>query len=235
MFPYFGAKRLNQIKYYPEPSHNTIIEPFAGSARYSFNYWQKEIILYDIDPMVCNVWKYLQKSTPGSILKLPDIGLGEQIPDYLNDEEKWLIGMSIAVTDKPRKTATTFNHWNYKNRYISKYYNNSANPKKSVKWRIAINLHKIKHWKIYNKDYREIKNNLVTWFIDAPYQVGGSRYKFNKIDYSHLSRWIQKRNGQVIVCENSSATWQDFKLLYNSSASRFSNKEECILTFENNF
>ncbi len=40
---------------------------------------------------------------------------------------------------------------------------------------------------------------------------GGAAYVENKIDFKHLAQWNRSRNGQVIVCENTKATWMDFK------------------------
>ncbi len=46
MFSYYGSKS-KIIKYYSTPKHDTIIEPFAGSAQYSFHYWDKQVILIE--------------------------------------------------------------------------------------------------------------------------------------------------------------------------------------------
>ncbi|KKK76293.1 hypothetical protein LCGC14_2865080, partial [marine sediment metagenome] len=37
MWPYFGSKQ-SLVKYYPAPEYSDIIEPFAGSAKYSLKY-----------------------------------------------------------------------------------------------------------------------------------------------------------------------------------------------------
>jgi len=37
MFSYYGSKK-KIVKYYPEPVHDVIIEPFAGAAWYSLEY-----------------------------------------------------------------------------------------------------------------------------------------------------------------------------------------------------
>jgi 16S rRNA G966 N2-methylase RsmD len=51
-----------------------------------------------------------------------------------------------------------------------------------------------------------------TWFIDPPYQFGGEAYVMSskKLDFEKLSIWIRTRNGQVIACENTKATWMNF-------------------------
>ena len=102
----------------------------------------------------------------------------------------------------------------------------SAQPKKSpgnfCAWtienrnRLSIDVTKVKHWTIINGDYSDVPNQEATWYIDPPYQGnGGQYYKHgNKgIDYDELSEWVQSREGQVIVCENSEANWLPFRPL----------------------
>ena len=57
MFSYYGSKS-KIVDYYPPPKHKRIIEPFAGSARYSLKYFDREINLYDKYPIVIEVWHY---------------------------------------------------------------------------------------------------------------------------------------------------------------------------------
>jgi 16S rRNA G966 N2-methylase RsmD len=120
----------------------------------------------------------------------------DKVPEYLCDEEKWLIGFCINQGSAyPKKTAKKFNCWNKQKIYI------------------ANNLYKIKHWLIKEGSYEELKNYEATWFIDPPYQFGGKYYKFKNIDYNKLSHWCKTRKGQVIVCENMKADWLPFKPL----------------------
>lgn len=42
MFSYYGSKS-KIVNYYPPPKENIIIEPFAGSARYSLKYFDNPI------------------------------------------------------------------------------------------------------------------------------------------------------------------------------------------------
>jgi 16S rRNA G966 N2-methylase RsmD len=66
-----------------------------------------------------------------------------------------------------------------------------------------------------------------TWFVDPPYFKGGNYYQFgNKgFDYNELKNWILLRRGQIIVCENSSATWMDFKPLIDIKGQRHKTSE----------
>lgn len=209
MWYYFGGK-LSLAKKYPLPKKDIIIEPFAGSAQYSLygDNWKKQVILYDKYEVVTDLWKYLiEKATKEEILALPDMFQGDCIDDVDTCQElRNLIGFCIRRGHpKPYKYADIpfqvidgkakgYNSWNYH------------------KYRIAENLYKIKHWKVYNDSYENIENIEATWFIDPPYYTGGHTYAFNNksIDYNHLAEWCKSRKGQVIVCENTSAEWLDF-------------------------
>ena len=56
-FCYYGGK-WRVAKRYPAPVNDTIIEPFAGAAGYSTRYYNKNVILYDIDPVICGAWVF---------------------------------------------------------------------------------------------------------------------------------------------------------------------------------
>ncbi len=45
MFSYYGSKS-KIVKHYPPPEYDTIIEPFAGSARYALMYYNKNVTAY---------------------------------------------------------------------------------------------------------------------------------------------------------------------------------------------
>jgi hypothetical protein len=202
MWSYYGRK-TKIVNKYPEPIHNVIVEPFAGTAVYSLNKdnWKKQVILIEKYDVIVDLWHYLQQSKPEDILKLPDLSFGECVDDFtqLCKEEKNLIGFCInRGSASPKKTAKKFNDWN-KNKYV-----------------IASNLHKIKHWDIKQGEYNEFEdvNKLTaTWFIDPPYQYGGQYYRHKFTDYDKLAEYCKTINGQVIVCENTKANWLDFKPL----------------------
>ena len=204
MWSYYGRK-TKVIKYYPKPTHDIIIEPFAGTAVYALheNNWQREVILIDKYEVITEIWEYLQAATPKEILSLPTLVKGEKVEDFecLSEAEKYLIGFCVnRGNPQPCKTANNYNSW------------------ESDKKRIAENLYKIKHWDIRCGDYDEfgdINAKTATWFIDPPYQEKGYKYKHSckNIDFGRLADWSKERNGQVIVCENMGANWLDFKTL----------------------
>ena len=201
MWSYYGRK-TKVIDSYPNPIHDKIIEPFAGTAVYSLynNNWEKDVILLDKYDIVIKTWHYLQNTTREQILSLPEMNYQDKVDDhkYLSQEEKWLIGFNInGGSSQPKKTTMKFNVWN------------------RVKLQIADNLYKIKHWDIREGDYHDLKNEEATWFIDPPYQHGGKYYRHGtkNIDFKELSEWSMSRKGQIIVCENTKADWMDFKPL----------------------
>ncbi len=227
MWSYYGSKSKIVGKY-PPPSYSTIIEPFAGTARYSLLYWEKDIYLYDKYDVIVRLWKWLQKCSPRDILSLPKMKVGETTDNFNFDciEAKWLMGFMVHQgVNAPRKT-------------VSKKFGNGKMEEliERDKKRIAENLFKIKHWKIFLGEYKDIENQMATWFIDPPYQYGGEYYhsKVNNkhIDYSELKNWSENRIGQIIVCENSKANWMDFSFLSDLSGSK--NKTTEVIWYKEN-
>ncbi len=194
MFPYYGSKS-ELAKHYPKPIHNHIIEPFAGSARYSLLYWENEITIVDAYDVVISLWEYLKSASPKDIMGLPKLTKGIDVRDFnLSEPETLFLRMMAGVAQTaPRNKVSSF----------AAEQNFRKNKMKSI----ADNLYKIRHWNILHGSYEQIPNREATWFIDPPYQVGGRSYKVNNIDYNHLREWSMSRKGQIIICENEGATW----------------------------
>ncbi len=207
MFSYYGSKAKIILKY-PKPKYNLIIEPFAGSARYSLLYWNKRIFLNDSYKTIFDIWKYLIKATKEQIENLPEMKRGDNVKNLnITDVEKVLMGFMVSYgVAYPR---LTYNERASKAYLIEK-----------TKEKIIYNFHKIRHWKVRNKDYQELNNVEATWFIDPPYQNGGHHYVKSKINYIELAKWCKSRKGQVIVCENNKADWMDFRPLVELSGQR---------------
>jgi site-specific DNA-adenine methylase len=208
MFHYFGRKK-RMSKYYPEPKYNTIIEPFAGSAAYAMCYYDRKVILCELDPLIYDMWNYIiNKATPRRIMKFPILVKGESLRDskysWMKQVEKNLIGFFLnSSTVRPSTVPSpskTYNCWNEKSRK-----------------QLSLDILKVKHWKIIYGSYEQLRNyKKATWFIDPPYQgLGGKSYKMSNkyIDYRKLAKWCRNRNGQVIVCENEESSWLPFKKL----------------------
>lgn len=210
MWSYYGSKS-KIVDCYPKPKQDTVIEPFAGSARYALKWFDRKVILNDKYELIADLWRFLQQASEKDILGLPNLKAGETLDNYdLSKEEKWLIGFCInGGSAQPKKTVKDYNTWD------------------EAKKRIAGNLFKIRHWTITSVDYNMIENQTATWFIDPPYQVGGEWYvKSNKhIDFRLLADWCKERQGQTIVCENSKADWLDFKPMKDMQGAMFKTKE----------
>jgi len=212
MFSYYGSKG-KIVGCYPYPKHDKIIEPFAGSARYSLKHFEKDILLVDKYEVIIKVWHYLQAASQLDILALPKLKRGDSIKNYnLSEEEQHFLGFLVCNgLESPRYNVSSFE---------------GVNVTRDLK-RVASELYKIRHWTIRLDDYRNITNEEATWFIDPPYEFGGEHYKVSNIglDYSELASWCKTRYGQVIVCENSKASWLPFKQMAEMQGSKHKTTE----------
>ncbi len=213
MFYYYGRKK-RIVKYYPEPQYDTIIEPFAGSAAYAMEYYDRNVILYEINNKIYSVWAYLQDASPKDILALPLLEKGQCLNNeefnYLSDAEKWTIGLYLNPgSSVPKKSPGNFCDWDEKHRKL-----------------LSEELYKVKHWTIKNESYENALNMKATWFVDPPYSGNGGKYYVNnKIDYTSLGAWCIDRSGQVIVCENAGADWLPFENLVDLKGQKHNRKE----------
>ena len=220
MFYYYGRKD-KLYKHYSKPIHDTIIEPFAGSAVYSLKNFNKNIILVEKDEKIIAIWNYLLSVSKNDILSLPLLIKGQSLNDdefdSLTSTEKDLISFFTNPSSaQAKRSVGKFNIWHEKNRK-----------------RLAEDSQKIKHWTIIHGDYTLAPDLNATWFIDPPYQGNGGkyyRYGNSGINYSNLKSWIESRQGQVIVCENSEANWMDFKPLVRLQGQR---KKTFEVVYEN--
>jgi site-specific DNA-adenine methylase len=220
MFSYYGSKS-KIVDYYPPPKYKKIIEPFCGSARYSVKYFENDVLLLDKYDVIVGIWEYLIKANKKDILSLPNLDKGQKVDDFnLSKEEKWLIGFCInGGSSSPKKTVKEYNTWN------------------ESKIKISDMVEKIKHWEIKKGNYDELENEEATWFIDPPYQFGGEWYVKNtkNIDFSLLSNWCKTRNGQVIVCENTKATWMPFKPMIDMQGAMYKTTEAIWSNYPTNY
>jgi hypothetical protein len=93
-FGYFGGKWRDALRNYPAPRHDTIIEPFAGSAGYSLRYPSKRVVLCEIDLTIASIWHYLIHVSAEEVLAIPDVPLDGTIDDLrLAEEPRALVGM----------------------------------------------------------------------------------------------------------------------------------------------
>lgn len=198
MWSYYGSKS-KMVDCYPRPKFDILIEPFAGCAKYSLKHFEKQVVIVDKYKVLIDVWQYLQQASEADILKLPRLKRGESIKDhkYLAEVEQNFLGFLVCNgLESPRMNVSSFE---------------GVNVERDLK-RIASTLFKIRHWKIKLGTYEDIENVEATWFIDPPYQFGGEHYKESSknLNFEKLGEWCKSRNGQVIVCENTKASWLPF-------------------------
>ena len=215
MFSYYGSKS-KIVDYYPPPKYNKIIEPFAGSARYSLKFWNKEVTICDLNKDVIDVWKWLQLCSKDDILGLPKLVKGLDIREInISEIERTFLSFLVA-SGRPSNIVTKFME------------HDNGNQKRYSK--IAKQLDKIRHWNILNCSYDSLENEECTWFIDPPYMFGGEHYKngTKDIDFNKLGNWCKERKGQSIVCENTKADWLDFKPMIQIQGACQTNTVEAI-------
>jgi len=198
LFYYYGRKK--QIaKRYPEPEYSAIIEPFAGAASYSLHgdNWRRDITLIEKDERVADIWRWLiNDATPGEILALPDLKVGERSTEFLH-----IIHAATKMAFKYKRIKVTpvlERNWEISKRVM------------------AANVHKVKHWSIIHGDYTLAEDLEATWFIDPPYKAGsgdGYAYGRRQMNYGALARWVGSRRGQVICCEGIAGDYLPFRPL----------------------
>lgn len=215
-FGFYGGKWRDSLKHYPAPAHQTIVEPFAGSAGYSVRYASRRVILCELDPVIAGVWRYLIAVKPSEILAIPDLDPDGSIDDLkVCDEAKWLVGMWLnRGVARPRKRPS---------RWMRDHIRPGSFWGDRVRGTIASQVESIRHWQIVEASYEKCPDvGPATWFIDPPYELAGRHYRFgaNGIDYEALATWCQSRPGQTIVCENDGAAWLPFKPLAEVKTTR---------------
>lgn len=204
---YYGAKwRL--AKTYPAPRYDVVVEPFAGAAGYAVRHHRKRVVLIDLNPVVVGVWRFLIRSSPADVLRIPLLEPGQSTDDLpVCQEARWLVGFACnAASTQPKKT-------------LGKWA--AADPNSPRLWstanraRVASQVDAIKHWRVLEGSYDTLDPvaREATWFVDPPYQRAGTHYPCSSkaIDFERLGTWCRRLPGQVIACENEGADWLPFR------------------------
>src|SRR5687768_4898106 len=58
IFSHYGGKG-KLARFYPEPAHKRLIEPFAGSAAYAWRYHTHDVWINELDPRTFSIWAFL--------------------------------------------------------------------------------------------------------------------------------------------------------------------------------
>lgn len=207
-FSYYGSK-AKLAKLYPRPKYGAIVEPFAGAACYSVLHFENDVFLNDYDPNIVDTWRYLQRCSPKDILGLPKFRLGMDLRKLnLSREERLFCGWWANLGSRRPVN------------FVSAFAANNDGFEE-VKRKVAANLYRIKHFRIHRGRYDGFGGDRIrrTWFVDPPYQVGGSIYRAcgktmaGPIEFGKLRKFLKTRPGLIIVCENDSASWMKFNTL----------------------
>lgn len=206
-FRYFGGKKA-LARHYPAPLHDTIVEPFAGSAGYSL--WHAtpttSVLLIERDRRVVDLWHWLQWVTPEEVMSIECPPLGSRCTNPL---------INLAAASENTMRSRRFADAQVTGRMVEKWPGSRAY--------IAAKLPLIKNWTIIHGDYQDAPDIEATWHIDPPYsprpgESRGSRgggygpgCTSRDIDYGRLADWSKARRGQVMVCEQVGADWLPFE------------------------
>ncbi len=195
MFKWFGSK-WQSAKRYPPPEHDRIIEPYAGGAGFSLNYCDRKVTIWDDDPLVTELWRWLiTEATSHDVLDIP-VGLA---PGTVISE----IGMS-------RGQALLLKHWQRTNNVgncwtVSSWGHLPGQWTHHTRARLAEEIYAIKHWRLVNLTAFQWKfQDPASWFVDPPYLYN---YRYSKslpaFDHLELARQVAsiRRESLVIVCE----------------------------------
>lgn len=215
-FGFYGGKWRDAPKYYPVPQHDTIVEPFAGSAGYSVRYSDRNVILGEKDSVIFGVWEYLIRAPARDILAIPDLAPGQTVADLpICQEARWLVGFWLnRGTSRPRAGPSA---WMRDGVRPGSFWG------ERVRQTIAAQVERIRHWRVFNCSYEDLPfSDEATWFVDPPYQNQGRYYHHgpDNVDFKSLAEWCRARRGQVIVCENQGADWLPFTPLADVKTTR---------------
>jgi hypothetical protein len=195
LFKWFGSKwSASRRGCYPEPIADVIVEPFAGSAGYSLNHYQKSVVIWEDDPNLIRLWRWIiNHATSAKVLDIP-VGLS--------------VGVDIRQVGLSAGQALLLKHWQRTNNVgdcwtISPWGHLPGQWTMNTRARVAEQVYMVKHWKI-RQPIEFIDEPNVTWFIDPPYQYNYSyRGDLAPFDYDALVSFEQTvhRTSLFICCE----------------------------------
>lgn len=188
LFKWFGSKWLAS-RLYPQPQHNQIFEPFAGSAGYSLRHVEREVIIFENDPLLSELWAWLiSEANTDLIMSIP---LGTTVGADIR--EMGLTRGQQLLLKNWQRTNNVGNCWT-----ISPWGNKPGQWTASTRKRVAEEVNHIKHWQ-----FRPIEfNKIGTYFIDPPY-LYNYRYRQSGFDHKGLAVKIRglPRASEIIACE----------------------------------
>jgi hypothetical protein len=189
LFKCYGSK-WSSSKHYPPPLDGLpIFEPFAGSAGYSLRYHWFDVVLWETNPLLQELWLWIiNEATSQDILDIP-----LNLP----------IGTDIRTLGLTRGQQLLLKHWQRTNNVgpcmtISPWGDKPGQWTENTRARVSEEIHAVKHWKFQEPKWNEIG----TWHIDGPYQFN-YQYGVKDFDYGKLSLSVHQLpvDSLVMVCE----------------------------------
>ena len=203
---YYGGK-WRAAPRYPPPAHARIVEPFAGAAGYSLRYPEREVILVEKYPTICEMWRWLIGASSADVRRIPEVDSVDDLPGWVPQGARYLVGFSMnSACSTPRRTLSAGR------RKLRAMHRQFEGWTPSLRERVATQVEQIRHWRIIEGDYTAAPDGQATWFIDPPYaNKAGSYYVHHELDRRKLGYWCRNLPGQKIVCENEGADWLPFE------------------------
>jgi len=214
-FAYYGAKYQMSARYLP-PQSSVVIEPFAGSACFSTRHDVPVAILYDANPDIVTLWKFLIGAKPSDIDSIPTWFEHNEQVEALPDGARHLVW--FRACRGRAEMAKNLSPWYFQFRGET----NARVWGPMAKKRIIEQLPGIRHWQVRQGDFTQ--SPVIPgahWFVDPPYNnAAGRKYKIKFDRYDELAEWCKTRPGVVQVCENVGATWLPFVPVGSTNTSR---------------
>lgn len=192
LFKWFGSKWLSS-RLLPEPAYDTVAEPFAGGAGYALRYHEKHVLLWDSDPHVASLWRWLIEEAEGSDIRAIPLN----VPEGTDIRTMGLSPGQALLLKSWQRTNNVGDCWT-----VSPWGNKPGQWTANTRARVADQVGAVKHWRFMGNDGLSALRVPAecTWFIDPPYQFN-YQYRQAPIDYQELSRLVSEQSGQRIVCE----------------------------------
>lgn len=205
---YYGGK-WRAAPRYPAPRFGTIVEPFAGAAGYSLRYPDRNVVLVDCYPVICEIWRWLIGSSPADVRAVPCVEHVDDLPACVPEGARYLVGFSLnAAAAAPRKALSAGRR---RMAAAGRHFEGWCEAQRE---RVASQVEAIKHWRVIEGEWHEAPDIEATWYVDPPYtSPAGRHYVHNAsgIDFALLGDCCRIYYGQVIVCENEGADWLPFR------------------------
>jgi hypothetical protein len=215
MFKWFGSK-WQSAKRYPEPRYETICEPFAGGCGYSLNYSDRKVRLWDADPLVTELWRWLiSEATESAVQEIP-----LRVTEGTDIRSIGLTRGQSLLLKNWQRTNNAGNCWT-----ISAWGDKPGQWTANTRSRVASQVGAIKHWEVDPFLWESADEEPpATYFVDPPYEKN-YQYRQPPIDYELLARNVGRVNGEVIVCEalgknGEIPQWLPFTASHSSVTSR---------------